>query len=606
LRGANVKDSRDIYEKRKKKYTFLLKKQTEAVNFISALRFIVFAAGLGFSMYFFISKRALYGSILLILSLVAFIILIIKHSKVINLKNLTKKVLDINDEAIKRKDGLWREFQDTGEEFKNEEHSYCDDLDVFGKSSLFQWINTAQTSAGRKKLAEYLTYPKLDVEFLIKKQQAVLELAKYTGWRQRFQAEAIKSFKENRENNDLILWAKKSSGKVDKVYFRVILAVLNICTAASVLYYYFNMGKSYFLPLAFIAINILMLKLGQDIRDNSLNTAYEYRTRIKSYLNLLILIENKKFESEILRDLQSRLINSKSTKSSKAIAKLSNIVDRISDRGNVFTLIFNLIFLWDYYLVIMLEHWKASYGQEIENWLEIIGDFEAMASLALISFDNPTWTIPQFENNRLIISGKCVSHPLLTKGAVANDVSLGSKYSILLITGSNMSGKSTFLRTVGISLVLSYAGAPVSAESFTCSLMDIFTCMRISDNLEKNISSFYAEIIRIKKIVNAANSGKPIFFLLDEIFKGTNSIDRHLGAETLINTLSKKNALGFVSTHDLELGSLEDQNSKIKNYNFQEYYKDDEIHFDYKLREGVSKTRNAIYLMKLAGIEFKE
>jgi DNA mismatch repair ATPase MutS len=256
--------------------------------------------------------------------------------------------------------------------------------------------------------------------------------------------------------------------------------------------------------------------------------------------------------------------------------------------------------------MIALDKWKREYGENVEKWLKVIGEFEALSSLALINFDYPERCFPKFNDDDLVLRAKGIYHPLLPGSPVTNDVQLGRNHRILLITGSNMSGKSTLLRTLGINLVLAYAGAPVSAESFNCSLMNIYTCMRISDNLEKNISSFYAEILRIKKIVKAVTSGETIFFLLDEIFKGTNSIDRHLGAETLIDRLSRKNALGLVSTHDLELGSIEDQNNNVKNYHFQEYYKNDDIHFDYKLKPGVSTTRNAVYLMKMAGIKFEE
>jgi DNA mismatch repair ATPase MutS len=195
-----------------------------------------------------------------------------------------------------------------------------------------------------------------------------------------------------------------------------------------------------------------------------------------------------------------------------------------------------------------------------------------------------------------------MAHPLI-RSSVANDLQFAAPESILLITGSNMSGKSTLLRTAGINLVLAYAGTAVSAQKFACSLLDIYTCMRVSDNLGKNISSFYAELLRIKEIVKAAAEGRPVFFLLDEVFKGTNSIDRHTGARALIRKLNRKKALGLISTHDLELGDLAKESAKIKNYHFQEYYENDQICFDYKLRPGVSSTRNAAYLMKLAGIE---
>jgi DNA mismatch repair ATPase MutS len=319
---------------------------------------------------------------------------------------------------------------------------------------------------------------------------------------------------------------------------------------------------------------------------------------------MIKLIEEKNFHSKLLMDIKHEFIGEK-FKASKAINKLSKISNKVSDRRNLFSILLNAIFLWDFHLIAQLENWKKQYGKLVMPWLNAIGDMEALSSLSIIGFDNPKWTLPVIDNCPKV-KAENTAHPLLSNDAVCNCVEINISSSILLITGSNMSGKSTFLRTIGINLVLAYAGASVRADEFSCGLMNIYTCMRISDNLEKNISSFYAEIIRIKKVVTAANVGEAVFFLLDEIFKGTNSLDRHTGAEALINMLSKENTLGIVSTHDLELGDLENKNQKVKNYNFQEYYKDNEIHFDYKLRKGVSTTRNAKFLMKLAGIEFIE
>jgi DNA mismatch repair ATPase MutS len=210
------------------------------------------------------------------------------------------------------------------------------------------------------------------------------------------------------------------------------------------------------------------------------------------------------------------------------------------------------------------------------------------------------------DGNETVFEAKGIGHPLLTGKRTHNDLVIDNKVKVLLITGSNMSGKSTLLRTAGINLVLAYAGAPVCASWFQASIMGINTCMRIGDNLGENISSFYAELLRIKKIVTEAAAGKRIFYLLDEIFKGTNSLDRHTGAKVLINKLSHTNCIGLVSTHDLELCELERENDRIANYHFQEYYKNGRIYFDYELRPGPSTTRNALYLMQLAGIDVDE
>jgi DNA mismatch repair ATPase MutS len=253
-----------------------------------------------------------------------------------------------------------------------------------------------------------------------------------------------------------------------------------------------------------------------------------------------------------------------------------------------------------------LEAWKEQAGRSLNTWLQALGDFEALASLAVIAHDYPNWCIPEVEETPPYLKASQMGHPLLTEDRVCNDLAILPQAGILLITGSNMSGKSTLLRTAGVNLVLAYAGAPVCAAAFRCSLMRIYTCMRVNDNLEQSISSFYAELLRIKMIVAAAKQAtRPVFFLLDEVFKGTNSQDRHTGAKILIKQLKRLGAVGLVSTHDLELAELAAESKGIINYHFREYYQNDRIHFDYKLRPGVSTTRNALYLIKLAGIDIQ-
>jgi DNA mismatch repair ATPase MutS len=250
-----------------------------------------------------------------------------------------------------------------------------------------------------------------------------------------------------------------------------------------------------------------------------------------------------------------------------------------------------------------LNRWKNNSGENLKQWLSVIGKLEALSSLAVINFDNPKWTTPQFTEGK-VIKGEKLAHPLITNNRISNYIDINEYSPVLLITGSNMAGKSTYLRTVGINLLLAYTGASVCASSFTCPLLNIYSCMRISDDIDQNISSFYGEIIRIKKIIDAVKRNEKVFFLLDEIFKGTNSIDRHTGAISLVNKLEKVGAVGLVSTHDLELAELEKTSKgKIKNYHFEEYYKDNKIYFDYKLKKGVCTTRNASYLMKMAGLE---
>jgi DNA mismatch repair ATPase MutS len=354
-----------------------------------------------------------------------------------------------------------------------------------------------------------------------------------------------------------------------------------------------------------LCIQILILLIGAKKRSITFNSIYKYKNSIAIYFRLLSLITEKDFESDYLKQLKNNLIISKDKNAAKSIKKLSNIYDKVSDRKNMLFIIVNILLLWDYQCMIGFEKWRVSSGKNLEMWLDVIGQFEALNSISNIIYDNPQWAIPSISDGDFIIKADGLGHPLIGDKRVCNNITINNKKNILLITGSNMSGKSTFLRTVGINLILCYIGAPVCAKKFECSMMKIYTCMRTSDNLDNNISSFYAEILRIKGIVESVKANKKVFFLLDELFKGTNSIDRHDGAKALIKQLGSQGASGLISTHDLELCDLQNEYSRIKNYHFQEYYINNELKFDYKIREGASTTRNALYLIKLAGIDLK-
>jgi DNA mismatch repair ATPase MutS len=321
---------------------------------------------------------------------------------------------------------------------------------------------------------------------------------------------------------------------------------------------------------------------------------------------MLKKFEKRNFDSPYINDLKRKIQNSNGLPAYKQLEKLHKLTDSIKNRHNAIYIVLNLLFLRDYSRMFKLQSWKSAYGHKLQDWFETLGELEALSSLSIIVHDNPDWTTPIItKDEKNLYTAKDIGHPLLGKSCVKNDISIKPPLRCLLITGSNMSGKSTYLRTSGLNLVLAYAGTTVKATSFHASLMDVHTCMRVSDNLEKGISSFYAEILRIKTIVEKVKSNESVFFLLDEIFKGTNSMDRHTGAKALIKNTISNSAIGLVSTHDLELAELEDGDSRVRNYHFEEYYKNNEIAFDYKLLDGVSKKRNAIFLMKMAGIDFE-
>lgn len=597
-----MKEPKEQYEKRKLYYRRRFEKLTRTTNRLSNVRLIVFLAGCGLAAVFYMNRRSSLGAGMVILTFVLFALFVLWHQKLKICRNYFKVLYENYDQALSRLAGNWSNFSDTGKDFIDPTHSYSNDLDIFGMGSLFQWITTAKTFRGRETLKKVLTKPPGEIGTINKRQEAIQELARNLAWRQRFLAEARMTKRPLNSPETIIEWAKSYDASYLRLRVIILARALPIITVAFLLIYLLTSGISVLYPIVFIAIQTIILFVGRE-RGKALNAVYTYKESINIYEKMLERFEKHIFHAEHLVNLKKGLLDRDRRPAYEQIRKLSSLADLIANRGNAMFLIINILTLWDIQCMISLESWKEKSGRSLGNWVDTIAELEALNSLAVIATDHPEWGLPVITSENLGISTVKMGHPLV-RGAVCNDLTLDKNSGILLITGSNMSGKSTLLRTVGINLVLAYAGAPVFAQQFSCSMFQIYTCMRVSDNLGENISSFYAELLRIKQIVSAAKNDSKIFFLLDEIFKGTNSQDRHAGAKVLIQQLSKAGAMGMVSTHDLELGDLERVSERrIRNYHFREYYKNNEIHFDYKLRPGISTTRNAMYLIKMAGID---
>jgi len=599
-----VNSPEKLYEKRKNAYNKLLQRQTRASNLISNLRLLVIAAGIAASVFLYITKNYILLTGVAIATLVLFIYLVVRHEKLI--KNIEYSMLlsKINEDSLRRCNGEWNQFSDDGKEFVDENHPYSYDLDIFGANSLFQLINTAKTYTGRHILKTLLTQYPTNTSDILQRQKAVEELATKLSWRQRFLAEALIAKSSIQNPEELFAWVNKRNPFFMK-HWVILLTRLVPAVTVSILLIALLTGKvTYYIPAFMLIVQYTLLAVNRKERVKNFSLAKKYYKDINVYYHMIKHFENEKFQCDYLNELKCGMLNSENTTASKQIDKLSKIVESLKSRSNAFYLVFNILFLWDFHNIILLEKWKEKSGPFLKSWIEAIGNVEDLASLSILRFDNREWIMPEIvADKECIFDAKKMAHPLLTGQRVDNDLQIQPPVRTLLITGSNMSGKSTLLRSAGINLVLAYAGAPVCAEFFRVSIMQIHTCMRISDNLGKSISSFYAELLRIKTIVQEAKEGKNVFYLLDEIFKGTNSADRHLGAKVLIQKLCLTKSIGMVSTHDLELCDLEKENKAVRNYHFQEYYKDNKIYFDYKLRPGASTTRNAIYLMKLAGID---
>lgn len=598
-----MKNSLRYYKNNIEKINEQLKSLEKKLIAFSIIRFIIVILGL-IAMYYYYKQDSIEGlGVSFLCALFVFLIIVFFHSERINLKKRLLTMLEYYEKGIKRLDNTWKEFSDIGEEFIDKNHSFSSDLDIFGKKSLFQWINLTRTKFGRKKLAHKMMLNDLPTRYEIQdNQEAIKELSKKRDFCEKLYFEATIQNKKKENIEELLKWAKseeKNSFTIKYVSY-IFIAITLILIFLTII------GR---FPITYLLldlmINYLVIKLLTRKLSSVIDIFINNKREIIKYSNLLGLIQDESFESKKLLELQKDLLGS-NINCKAEMKKLRNIVNWLGDStSNAYYLIINVFLMSDIFILCNLEEWRIKNGYKLEKWLEIMGEIEALVSLSTLAFEHQDWSYAKISGVNEI-EARGLAHPLLGERAKVNDFNLCGNERVALITGSNMSGKSTFLRTIGFNMILTYLGLPTCSKFFKCGISNIYTCMRTQDNLDENISSFYAEILRIKLVIEAAKSGKKVFFLLDEIFKGTNSQDRHDGARILIEQLVKLQAVGLVSTHDLELCNLEQEKSWLVNYNFREYYKNNKINFDYILRRGKSETQNAKHLMKLAGIDIED
>lgn len=593
--------SENLFLSRLEKFKSEEKHQVHTFDLISNLRLLTAVAGLtagGVLGYF---KNWVLAGYAVLPFLLIFFVLVGKHQKIDRALHITRTRAKINRRYLDRINGQWVMFADKGEEFMDIHHPYTNDLDIFGPKSVFQWISIATTCAGRFQLSQLLANPPKDLDLIHKRQQAVKELGNKLEFCQELECrglltdDAVKNPQELIGHGEELLFPGQAIG---------IIRTLPIFFVMAWGAYYLDL-ISIGIPVVLLLLQTVIALLSSTKISEPLHQVYHFKQSLLSYKKMLELIESEPFKDGYLKSLQAKLFFNRQS-ASQAMHRLESISNAIDLRRSIFYLALNIGLLWDIQVYIRLANWKASYGTMVRVWLDIIGTLESLSSLAVVSHVHPDWAFPQLDNNGQKITARELGHPLLHQDrCVRNDIQINNFSCI--VTGSNMSGKSTWLRAIGTNLVLAYAGAPVCSRYFYCSLVDIYTSMEIRDDLLDGISTFYAELKRVKMILEHSLQDRPMLYLIDEIFKGTNSLDRITGAQVVLKTLSQKGAIGLISTHDLELCALEKEPwANFVNYHFEERYNDGRIEFDYKLRPGRCQTSNARYLMKMVGIDISK
>lgn len=506
----------------------------------------------------------------------------------------------------------------TGQAFIFRDHAYAPDFDVFGTHSLFQLLNRTTTESGRQLLADWLSEP-APSSVILQRQAAIRELIPKLDWRQALQAAGMRYENPKSDYNKLLEWIEKPDELLNqKSKYRLaamVMAVLSSLSAGYFLYglIYFmeDFSIRFVIPLAVTLLaNSRFLKTVRPIAEAIIDNTHRNIQVLNGYYALITHIESEPFDAEYLLRIKS-VFNSNAYSAAVEINRLRSILEVFQNRGtkrsigrNDFYGIFNHLWLLDIHWILRTEQWKNKNSSYLSAWASAVSEFEVLNSLAGFAFSNPSYTFPEICDEPYSIEFTDMGHPLIAhEKRISNDFSLSGRGKIAMITGSNMAGKSTFLRTVGLNLVLALTGAPCCASSARVSIMKIFTSMRTQDNLEEGISSFYAELKRIEQLLKLIESGEPIFFLLDEMFKGTNSQDRYRGGASLIRQLSELNAFGIISTHDLELARLTAKNPAVVNYSFNSKITDHRISFNYTLSNGICTDFNASELMKRSGIK---
>lgn len=565
---------------------------------LSAGRLALFLGSIGL-FYAFFSVSIGLAIILLVLGMFSLGWLINYQNGIIRKKEYYQHLTIINELELKCLEGDYYSYPD-GSEYLDKNHPYAYDLDIFGRASVFQFINRTISEPASTLLATWLKAP-AEINEINKRQQAVTELKDKADWRQNLMALGYEYKDAANHPGTVQSWVNSPDIFQANGFMKPLLLLLSLLSMAAAVLVVMGMP-------AVVLVMLLIVNMAINYRYlNKINALHQQVSKsndmLQSYGEAIRLIEQQNFESEKMQGILTILQGNGSA--SGLLKKLSSLVRKFDLRLNLMISIpMNLFFFWDIHFCFALEKWKRRNGPRIGSWVSAMAEVEVLSGLANLRFNNPDWVMPTVNNHYFKFEGRDLGHPLIPGNRrVNNDFSVDGSGKIILVTGSNMSGKSTFQRTCGVNMVLAFAGAPVCGKYFEVSHVKILTSMRISDSLEDNTSSFYAELKRLAMIIQESENSPNVFLLLDEILRGTNSNDRHIGSEALIRQLIQQNTTAIVATHDLSLSELQKElPARIDNYNFDVKIKGEELFFDYKLNKGVCKSLNASILMKKMGI----
>jgi len=546
-----------------------------------------------FTMYYFFGNTPIV-ILSMVLGIAVFLFLISKHTDLVKTKKYLQAIIEVNQNEI---NGLNNDLSafDIGEKYKNPLHHFSHDIDLFGLNSFFHHINRTNRNESQSLLASMLSSNSIDN--IEQKQEAIKELAEYVDWRQNYSV-STKLIETKVSSKAIFSWLNEYKVFITKPFYYLGLAFPFITLAIFGAYFINLIPESYILYMLLAGLGITSIFLKKITKLS--NHASEFKEVMSQYSNLLIEIENKTFTSDLLIENQNK-IKSESKKASTILIELSKYIDALDQRNNMlFGVVGNGYLLWDIKQVYKIEKWIESYKSKVKNWFDVIEFFDAYNSLGNFAHNHSDFNYPNLVNNTVIEASE-LGHFMIDKSVrISNDVSI-DKNNFIIITGANMAGKSTFLRTIALNIVSANIGLPICAKSFNYSPIKLISSMRTSDSLLDDESYFFSELKRLKFIVDEIKTDN-YFIILDEILKGTNSKDKEEGSKKFVQKLVASKSTGIIATHDLGLCTIEEQLPQVKNKYFDAEIINDELFFDYKYKEGICQNMNASFLLKKMGI----
>ena len=595
----NTEEPKQAYEERLEKYQSVLKKLETESNRFSWARIVAFLLLLAVAWLSLIENSV--SPTWLFAPLAVFIVLMLLHARLFKQQKRSQRAEQFYLRRLEHLAGRWSGQGNSGIRYSDPNHPYSSDLDIFGEASLFEFLCDARTRLGEDTLASWLN-ASTDLDTIKNRQQAVEELRHHLEFREDI-ALLDETSDADLDQKALRHWIEKANPISN--WQRVIAMVLGSAAVVAILLWALGYGTTLLLIVIVLEIIFYMTNF-QKIRSIAIE-AEQASATLSIVSQMLALIEQKRFKTSLLVQLTEKL-QPNGQAPSQQIDQLQNLISQLNQcTSNQMVIAPAFLLGLPVHAAHRLEQWRKRIGPEIPQWLEVVGQVEALSSLARYAFDNPDNPFPDLvpESETSCFDASELSHPLIpSRERVANDIQINSQQCLIMVSGSNMSGKSTLLRTIGVNVVLAYCGAPVQASRLRTSRFVIGSAMRANDSLKQGASFFYAVISRIKCVVDLARQPIPLLFLLDEILQGTNSHDRLIGAKAIIYQLVNSGALGLVTTHDLALTEIVDSLGKRAiNIHFQDHIENGQISFDYKIRKGVIQKSNGLDLMQMIGLD---